>query len=266
MEHRIDIAGINAEQFVADLWQKIINTGFNAMSKNDFYDYVLYLFNKYDSDHFLDSASNYDNAMLLKVSETKIKSSKLNITLKHKTEEEKDGTLKSYFWQISGIKIHDKDNCFEFVLDDLSVKMAFEHELKQTLGTTFEYSINNERVKIEKTDFFQFLTAYTQKDESFFIKQLTSKLKNEQALKTLKNTSLTFIIKITKIAKEISVQIMTEIIKGIMNNVIMGIEPFQAARSHTPFLRLFLTDWQIGGGSQRRIPRCFLVRFLFQPV
>jgi hypothetical protein len=73
----------NAGQFTADLWQKITQTGFNALSKNDFYDYVLYLFNKYDANHFLSARPNYENAQTLRVTPQKIATSKENITLKY---------------------------------------------------------------------------------------------------------------------------------------------------------------------------------------
>jgi hypothetical protein len=209
----LNITEENAKKFVRSLWDKIMDTGFNALAKNDFYDYTLYLFNKYNKPHFLDENSNYDNAMLLKVTETKIKTSKLNITLKYKAKEEKADILKNFFRQIAEMKIHDKQDYFEFVLEDPSVKMAFEHELKQLLKTTLEYSINNERVKIEKSDFFQFLMQYTQKDESYFIKQLSSKLKNEETIKQLKNGSLTFIETVVSIAKDITSSVIAEIVK-----------------------------------------------------
>jgi hypothetical protein len=75
----------SAKDFVSALWNKIADTGFNTLSKNDIYDYLLYLFNKYGDTHFLDENSNYENAVLLRVTETKIKNSKLNIALKYKT-------------------------------------------------------------------------------------------------------------------------------------------------------------------------------------
>ena len=36
-----------------DLWNEMTTTGFSNRSKNDFYDFVLYLLNKYDNNHFL---------------------------------------------------------------------------------------------------------------------------------------------------------------------------------------------------------------------
>jgi hypothetical protein len=100
MEH-IAVKGENAEHLVRDLWRKIIDTGFNAMSKNDFYDYVLYLFNKYNAEPFLDVNSNYKNSQLLRVTEQKLKNSSHNIYLKFYGDDEKEKLLKLFFEKIA---------------------------------------------------------------------------------------------------------------------------------------------------------------------
>jgi hypothetical protein len=61
----------NAQRLVQLLWEKIETTGFNALSKNDFYDYVLYLYNRFNNEHFLDTLSNYENGTQLRATEQK---------------------------------------------------------------------------------------------------------------------------------------------------------------------------------------------------
>ncbi len=72
----------NPKAFCNDLWRKITQERLFSYQKNDICDYVLYLFNKYDSAHFLDSHSNTENERLLKTTASKIKASKKNIAVK----------------------------------------------------------------------------------------------------------------------------------------------------------------------------------------
>jgi len=69
-----------AKELAEKLLEGIQKTGFNSMSKNDFYDFVLYLLDKYSEERFLLNNSNYVNSHLLKAKPEKIKSSKLNRT------------------------------------------------------------------------------------------------------------------------------------------------------------------------------------------
>jgi hypothetical protein len=204
-----------AEEFTAQLWEKIKTTGFNAMSKNDFYDYVLYLFNKYNGTPFLDDASNYENAILLKATESKIKNSKLNIALKYKNEQERKNTLYIFLRKIADKKITilDKGNYFVFMLDDPSARMEFENGLKQIMGTTLEYSGNRERVQIEKYDFLNILKIYASCDETQFVETLKAELDNQELKNMIKSNAKTFFAKVGELAKEITVEIAIGLIQ-----------------------------------------------------
>ena len=68
----------NQAEFVDSLWNEIKTNGLYDSSKIDFYDFVLYLLIKYDTNHFLDENDNADNERLLKVNSTKIKAAKKN--------------------------------------------------------------------------------------------------------------------------------------------------------------------------------------------
>ena len=78
------IKSINTEAFVKDLMHFIFDYGLGTYSKTDTYDYLVYLANKHSKDSFFDSNSNFDNALLFKVTETKIKNTRQNIALKFK--------------------------------------------------------------------------------------------------------------------------------------------------------------------------------------
>ena len=78
------IESINTDAFVKDLMHFIFDYGLGTYSKTDTYDYLVYLANKHSKEAFFDTNSNFDNALLFKVSETKIKNTRQNIALKFK--------------------------------------------------------------------------------------------------------------------------------------------------------------------------------------
>ena len=140
------IESINADAFVKDLMNFIFDYGLGTYSKTDTYDYLVYLANKHSKVSFFDANSNFDNALLFKVSKTKIKSTRQNIALKFKGEERQtvyaDFLSKLYNEQIK-VNFDDKD-VFSFFIEDPFVRMTFENLLKKTQGITADYSFNRE--------------------------------------------------------------------------------------------------------------------------
>jgi hypothetical protein len=183
----IAIKGANAENLARDLWGKIIGTGFNAMSKNDFYDYVLYLFNKYNAEPFLDANSNYKNSQLLRVTEQKLKNSAQNIYLKYYEDDEKEKLLKLFFEKIAAKKILLKtDNeqdikQYHLVIEDLRIRTQLEGILKDCAGTTLDYHFNTELVKLEVKDFYtMFFGALEKLPDASALQQEMDRLKFDE--------------------------------------------------------------------------------------
>jgi hypothetical protein len=205
----IDINGINAEQFVRDLWCKIIDSGFNALSKNDFYDYVLYLFNKYNTKPFLDVNSNYQNSQLLRITEQKLKNTAHNIYLKYYEKSEKENLLKLFFEKIADKKIILKtDNeedikQYHLVIEDIRIRTQLEGILKEYAGTTLDYHFNTELVKLETKDFYtMFLGAAAQLPNAAGISQKIQQIKTDEQtarlLNALANTTKDAIIAVVE--------------------------------------------------------------------
>lgn len=149
MNEKDILSSVQADKFTQDLLQFIINTGVGTYSKTDIYDYIVYLANKHSKNKFFDINSNFNNALLFKVSETKVKSMRQNIALKFKGEERTDVhhdfLLKL---QNKGIKIQiqaDTDD-YIFFIEDPFARMTLENMLKKTEGTTADYSFNREIV------------------------------------------------------------------------------------------------------------------------
>lgn len=84
--NKINVQEANAKKMVDEIIEKIMQVGLYTMPKNELNDYLLFLLDKYSDEHFLTNFSNFDNAKLFKISEAKIKNSKLNIDLKFREE------------------------------------------------------------------------------------------------------------------------------------------------------------------------------------
>jgi hypothetical protein len=214
----------HAEEFVSALWNKIADTGFNTLSKNDIYDYILYLFNKYGDIHFLDEKSNYENAVLLKVPETKIKSSKLNIAIKYKTPEERRVSLIRFFQKLSrnpeegGIRLDADETSFYFTVEDPLVRVELANLLKTQTGTTLDTSFNKEKASIEKARFLELLKTLSGKQDGAFLEILNKQLKSGELANTIK-TGVVSVLKIlvnnTKLTNLIDTGIITPLIKTL---------------------------------------------------
>ncbi|UTC63307.1 hypothetical protein E4O05_05325 [Treponema sp. OMZ 787] len=183
------IKSINAEGFAKDLMNFIFDYGLGTYSKTDTYDYIVYLANKYSKEAFFDANSNFDNALLFKVSETKIKNTRQNIALKFK-DEERQNVFADFLSKLHDNKIKvkfDDDKTFTFFIEDPFVRMTLEGLLKKNQGITIDYSFNRELIKIKREDFITLLieeSAKGNKDEKNnkdgFVKSLQKQLTTEK--------------------------------------------------------------------------------------
>jgi hypothetical protein len=212
---------IAAEAFRDELIDRILDLGLGSLSKNDLYDFILYLASKHSSTAFLDRRSNYENAIAFKVSETKIKNSKLNIALKFKAPGEQKEALGDFLFRIANGQIilleKEKDSVkvFEFVLDDPFVRMLFESRLKVKEGVTFDYEINRERVIIEKSHFLGFIKDFADEKEDHFLKELGKQLRDGELRKKLQDRALGFGEKLEAAAVDLTVQGLVGLLKSL---------------------------------------------------
>lgn len=180
------IKSINAEAFVKDLMHFIFDYGLGTYSKTDTYDYLVYLANKHSKDSFFDSNSNFDNALLFKVSETKIKNTRQNIALKFKGGE-RQNVYADFLSKLCDERIKvkfDDDELFSFFIEDPFVRMTFENLLKKTQGITADYSFNRELIKVNRKDFLTALVSESVKDDTdAFVKTLQKQLTTEKLKK-----------------------------------------------------------------------------------
>lgn len=156
-----DSESTRALKFANDLWSKIIDDELFSRQKNDICDYVLYLFNKYDSAHFLDSLSNAENERLLKTTASKIKASKKNIAIKFMNEIEYDNILSAFLGKfandLSQDKVNIKGDKFHFTLENRALRDILDAKLKETMQEGLDYNLNSEKVYISFHSFISML-------------------------------------------------------------------------------------------------------------
>ncbi len=149
----------NADEFVNELWRKIVNERLFSYQKNDICDYLLYLFNRHDSGRFLDTNSNEQNERLLKTTAAKIKASKKNISVKFMDESEYKGIFKDFLSSLAGSnRVKERgDGRLEFVVENNVLKDMLGARLKKWSDEAPEYSLNAEQLVISFDGFLKMI-------------------------------------------------------------------------------------------------------------
>ncbi len=173
----------NPKAFCDELWRKITQERLFSYQKNDICDYVLYLFNKYDSAHFLDSLSNAENERLLKTTASKIKASKKNIAVKFMDSAEYDNIFNAFLANLAiGVKnktIHIDDERVRLVIENPVLRDILSSKLKAITDDTLDYSLNSEKVSISSKNFLAMISNEVADKAKYnaLIKELESKYK-----------------------------------------------------------------------------------------
>ena len=151
----------NPQEFCDELWRKITQERLFSYQKNDICDYVLYLFNRHDSAHFLDTNSNEQNERLLKMTASKIKSSKKNIAVKFMDKIEYSNILSEFLAKfandLSQNKVNVKGDKFHFTLENRALRDILDAKLKETMQEGLDYNLNSEKVYIAFHSFISML-------------------------------------------------------------------------------------------------------------
>ena len=173
----------NPKALCDELWCKITQERLFSYQKNDICDYVLYLFNKYDSAHFLDSLSNAENERLLKTTASKIKASKKNIAVKFMDSTEYDNVFSTFLANLAiGVKnktIYIDDERVRLVIENPVLRDILSSKLKAITDDTLDYSLNSEKVSISSKNFLAMISNEVADKAKYnaLIKELESKYK-----------------------------------------------------------------------------------------
>ncbi|MCI5969027.1 hypothetical protein [Helicobacter sp.] len=160
------------------------------MNKNHLYDYLLYLLNKYDENHFFDNNTNAQNERLLKITASKIKNAKKNISVQFMNDEEYENIFEQFIREIFHKNILRYSNGkIKITLENPSMQSMLESKLKVYAGEGFEYNLNRESVEVSVVAFMVMLdsTQNQLNDEKLknkiqeLIKEIKKKLHIEQS-------------------------------------------------------------------------------------
>ena len=205
---KITVSEENAKKLVEELIEKITEMGLYTMQKNDLNDYLLFLLDKYSAERFLENFSNFDNAKMFKVSEAKLKNSKLNIDLKFREGNDYLTEIKKFLANLTedNFRLNRTEDAYIFVLDNKYTRMCIENVLKKS-GNTLNYHFNPERVEMNKDVLYSFLEE--------FRKELGGSIKTEEANAAVSTLMLSLADKLLPI-KDVITPIKT-FIKAIKN-------------------------------------------------
>jgi hypothetical protein len=174
---------------------------------------MLYIINRVSGRRPIDNSSNYDLAKLLKVSEPKVKTIRLNLALKFFTPEERKQILYRFFERIRDGKVivEADDRTFQFVVENIVDRREIENRLKLA-GVTLDYRNNREIVVIKKEHFFRLLVDVTQRSDDELLAAFSRRLKRSEF-----GTKVGEVFKqIGKYAVDVSKQVLREVIKDLL--------------------------------------------------
>ena len=181
----------NPSTFADDLWRKIVDERLFSYQKNDICDYLLYLFNKHSKSKFLDSNSNAENELLLRMPTTKIKTTKKNIFVKFMRDDEQKEVFEMFLSDFVAGKIAIKDankkGHIKLVIENPVYRNVLESKLKEKVQESFDYSLNSESVEISCIAFIAMLQMEAERLQTSA--NLNRVLKEFEATKRLQTTS-----------------------------------------------------------------------------
>lgn len=179
----------------------ITERGLGAISKKD---YELLVFHHLSSSTSLKSDGNYLLANRFKVTETRIKSLRLEASIRHKPANHKA--------VLSGItqRIIDEMNKPDFsggivsiTLENPIDRLEFEHAVK-TAKHSVEYGINREILKIEALALFEIILDNVEQAEMRFKEIVQAHIKTKAKQQEVLDNTLTLRQKINKLGQEIT--------------------------------------------------------------
>ena len=194
-----EAAFFDTQKIVGELWNELQTNGVYGRSKTDFYDYILYLLNKYDANHFLSSNDNATNERLLKITAARIKTAKKNISVKFMDNSEYEKIFQNFIQRIANGNIpslEDNGKSYTMVIEDTALRSIIEAKLKRIANTTLDYKLNTELVTISHKAFVELLATESENSPENikdFLKNFLKTLKDNESKNDIKQMIKTVI-------------------------------------------------------------------------
>jgi hypothetical protein len=181
--------------------EKYLSNGFGAMTKSEIDILVFHLISESKD---LKNKSNYHVANKLKVTESKVKSLRLNAALKYNQANHK-AVLANIVSRIT--EVMDKPD-FEGGLVSITVEnpveqRELEHAVK-SVGRNIEYGLNKELLKISPIALFELVVSNLENPEQEFTAIIQAQIEDQEKQASIINDTLTFRQKLNKLGEEVS--------------------------------------------------------------
>lgn len=185
------------EKFV----ERFMAHGFGSMTKSEV---DILVFHLLSGSAEIKNKSNYHIANKLQITESKVKSLRLNSALKYKQANHKD-VLASIVTRVT-----DEMGKPEFEGDKVTITLEnpveqreLEHAIK-SVGRNIEYGINRELLKITPIALFELVVSNLENPEQEFNNIIQAQIADQDKQNRIINNALTFRQKLNKVGEEIS--------------------------------------------------------------
>ncbi|KAA0876356.1 hypothetical protein [Nitrincola tapanii] len=185
------------EQFVA----RFLAHGFGAMTKTEIDILVFHLLS--ESSEIKDK-SNYHVANKLQISESKVKSMRLNAALKYKQANHK-AVLANIVTRVTDemAKPEFEGGKVTITIENPVEQRELEHAIK-SVGRNIEYGLNKELLKISPIALFELVVSNLENPEQEFENIIQAQITDQDKQNNIINNALTFRQKLNKLGEEIS--------------------------------------------------------------
>lgn len=168
-EKKYKIKKEDAVRFVNEINNIFVERGLYSLSKNELYEYIFYLLQKYDENNEYKNGSNYYLARKLKTTESRIKNCKVNIAQKYYSNDEYTQIFDDFLKDITNgnlviMESSEKEN-YQIIIENVVTRNTIANLLKSITKDTLDYSFNSEKVKISKESFLLLLQNYSCEEE-----------------------------------------------------------------------------------------------------
>ena len=197
----ISMSGEQLESFGREFLRKYMAHGYGTMPKREMDILVFHLIsNSID----LKDMSNYEIANKLKLPESRVKSMRLEASLKHKPANHKAIVGSIVLRLIDEFQKPEFDGSeITIGLEDPVEKREFEYAVKLT-GNHVEYGINRELLKVKPLQLLEIIIANVENGEDEFVALIKSNITEKKKQKKIIRKSLTLRQKFAILGNEVS--------------------------------------------------------------
>ena len=166
------------KRFSEEFLSRFLSPGFGTMPKREIEILIFHLlFHKTDA--FI-GQTNYDISNELKISETKVKSYKIEASLKYQQMVHQDALVEiaRLFFEYNETKPALEGDTVVFALEDPVLKREFEHAVKQ-LGYFVDHSFNREIIRVKASVFLEIFIQNFESGKEIFYDMVKDQYKDD---------------------------------------------------------------------------------------